>query len=759
MNDHDELVRRATVLLEVDRELYLDVGQELRAHLEDSAEEFRQAGYGEEDASSSAAKALGDPDELAETLWRANRFRMRIRGILRWTARATLMPAAILIVIALAVGVAAVVWPDTPKSVPASWLADLTEDERFIFLGDDNGGGKLERAKSIADRWPDNPIYYSHYVIEVLNQVDRQKIQKDPSYVAELLGVLGKGERIDPENALYNFLKASLLLEASSRLTMDEMRPYRPYERTKNGQLSPKYCWKIEIHDLTTFQRALSEFYSGLPKSSFTRYWHKMEELRLALLDHPKRLSTAFHQLIVPGETSVPQDLMWLKLGRSLWAYAVQRGEAGDPAAVNLTQSVMLMGAKSGISSDFLVELIVGDILINDALAHQEYVHNALGQPALAESAYVQRMERSKFAGGLNRDVLGMAPEQIKHAGLFWSVSGSHWVDFGRTTEHLEPMRTAEYTVALQLGLLVLLGVLATLALVCAVATVESLFARQSNKGILLFVGWRRIMRICLLAIVLPLTTYGLYAHVQVANENAYGVNYTIDRIVLEWASVMSVVCVLLIALSHRAIRRRVVQLGLAVPEHVPLRKRKLLVWLGAPVILAAGVYLVGWWAGYFRPAVENWSRSSASRNWFVPDMRHCSYTGLVLAAIMVGLMLAWGFREAIAGLRGDTRYLGYRRTLYRSLSPILASAVIVVGIACGSLLLRAETLAVSRITGKSALRINEIDNSPYRLLKQRLQKEHAGMMHDRPDSAGQVGTWIGMNAVDMSGVTSQIVE
>ena len=97
----DDFIRRLTRRLEVDEELRLDVARELRCHLEDSAAEFRAAGLSPEEAAASAVKALGDERELAEQLWEANRSRIRLRGVLRWTARATLLPAAAVVVLVL----------------------------------------------------------------------------------------------------------------------------------------------------------------------------------------------------------------------------------------------------------------------------------------------------------------------------------------------------------------------------------------------------------------------------------------------------------------------------------------------------------------------------------------------------------------------------------------------------------------------------------------------------------------------------------
>ena len=92
MTAFDDVVDRLTERLRIDPELRLEVGQELRTHLEDSAAEFRQAGCGDEEAARQAVERLGDEAELANALWQANRRRLRSRAVARWIAcRACLM--------------------------------------------------------------------------------------------------------------------------------------------------------------------------------------------------------------------------------------------------------------------------------------------------------------------------------------------------------------------------------------------------------------------------------------------------------------------------------------------------------------------------------------------------------------------------------------------------------------------------------------------------------------------------------------------
>lgn len=206
MSEHEKLLARMTEPLSVDPELQLDVKQELRAHLDDSAANFHEAGMDDLAAAAEAVKAMGPPDELSGELWVANRRRIRIRGLLRWAARVLLIPGAILVIAFLVI-------PYSGNIMDVEPLADeLTEEQMFILRGDPAAQTPQEEAKSISDRWPENPVYYGNYVVSELNQ---QHAKTPAEELAYLTPMLQRAETLDPQNAFYNFIRASLMIKAA----------------------------------------------------------------------------------------------------------------------------------------------------------------------------------------------------------------------------------------------------------------------------------------------------------------------------------------------------------------------------------------------------------------------------------------------------------------------------------------------------------------------------------------------------------------
>jgi len=180
------------------------------------------------------------------------------------------------------------------------------------------------------------------------------------------------------------------------------------------------------------------------------------------------------------------------------------------------------------------------------------------------------------------------------------------------------------------------------------------------------------------------------------------------SRLTVELTFVVCIVLALLIRLACSTVRQRGLELGLAVPPPLTWRDRPVMVGLTVLVALAAGVYLVGWWAGFFRDG-------SAYR------------VGLWLPFVFGGMLVLWGLRELLAGLRQDRAYRHFQRSLRRSLIPILAAAVIVVGIGLGGLLATGEGFAVSRM-GRGMPLPDEIKNSDYRLFQERFVEQEKSL-------------------------------
>ncbi len=228
MNSIEELIQLATRRLRPDAELQLEIAHELRAHLEDAIESARAEGASEEEAQRLALERFGDPQELSDKLWQANHRRMRLRAVARWAFRAAVLPSAVLLAILLNwQGLGFVqymgMWNDSSilsstllhisnvGHARVSFRTDLSPEKKAV-LGIFNGNWDyVAAADQLVALFPDSPIFQANRVSEFLNELQREKRPCAPQLIARGLEFMDAGERVEPDNAFYNYMKAALL--------------------------------------------------------------------------------------------------------------------------------------------------------------------------------------------------------------------------------------------------------------------------------------------------------------------------------------------------------------------------------------------------------------------------------------------------------------------------------------------------------------------------------------------------------------------
>ncbi len=167
----DKYISSLTNRLQIDRELRMDIMNELKSHLEDKVSENMSSGMSEEESIEEAIRQFGSQEELRNQIWQANIRRLRLRSIIRWALRVTLGPAAIIFTIfyfcgflltAFNVNVFSNMGDFTKRqgalisALRTRQQRNLTYDERFILNED---------AESIVEKFPDNPVYCANDIL------------------------------------------------------------------------------------------------------------------------------------------------------------------------------------------------------------------------------------------------------------------------------------------------------------------------------------------------------------------------------------------------------------------------------------------------------------------------------------------------------------------------------------------------------------------------------------------------------------------
>ncbi len=128
----DALASEAAAGLKGDRELFLEIKEELRTHLEDKAARFARDGHGEAESIALSKKSFGSPLDMAAELVEANRGRMRLRALLRLAFNALIIPLAIVLALYMGYGrLARFAWlqakiSSLSESAPTDQAANLT---------------------------------------------------------------------------------------------------------------------------------------------------------------------------------------------------------------------------------------------------------------------------------------------------------------------------------------------------------------------------------------------------------------------------------------------------------------------------------------------------------------------------------------------------------------------------------------------------------------------------------------------------------
>ena len=258
-----DLLNAATLGLKDDPELRCAVKSELSDHLEESVRQLAAEGHSELESRELAINAFGSPLEVSGKLLAVNKRRMKLRALVRLTLRALLVPAALLSALYLA-------WA----------MLSQTQQELSVMKGCDfeyattakNSGAQIAEAlewvpglpalplQSAQPAWdrqftdaniqalwqkdPANKVYFAHYASYAsgnrFNHFDNKLNPQQP--IEAYFNLMRDGERIDPGNALYNYLSCEALLSAAVMEKNDNTQPYGYHIELADRELSNVPC-------------------------------------------------------------------------------------------------------------------------------------------------------------------------------------------------------------------------------------------------------------------------------------------------------------------------------------------------------------------------------------------------------------------------------------------------------------------------------------------------------------------------------------
>jgi len=721
----EQLIDDATAGLRHDPELRLDVQKELLSHLEQTAEDCRAEGC--EDAEAQARKTFGSPLELAAELLNGNRRRMRLRALARLFVQALLVPLAVLAALYLGYGglvrLAVLVnpqlkyhyisindntaplkisLPSPPRSLfPSQGEIDAQFEALSKFQGHPSDYPKLRRLWEQHKNDPDAHEYYGYYaqfVSSVSHHPRHRLLQyklsgtrvvpiptppatptpaspKEARDFAQFEAEMSLGERVDPDNALYHFKLANAYLHDGMLARSESTEP--------NPEQQPDY-----LYDSLLFDRGMAEVRAMLQKPVLTTYMMNMVRRRDAILP-PARLSEGY---LLHSSNAMSELFYILALENALARkipgcirLLIAQGRMDE--ANYLLENWWLYPSQLTRGSHTMYDLLVVDTVTRRLGTEIADIDQSLGRTAQAErvrrdatrlNAVIEAQKLKLKSGVVSKDDLH------RHGAFLANISSGYMIDRYLSVTEMRPARLYEYTMLEQFGTSLAMLLLATLMLTAAVTSFAWLRALRERGAVplLLLPSWRASARIVLLGLVLPLAVYALYSRLPIGGRE-YGLYTNWPRFLAEMVVMLGILLYLPERLMRTAIRRRCRELGIPLPKPgLPLITLGLLSGIvGAAVIVGMNIML----------GISTGSELDRMFGRFAGSL--IGFLVLLLAIAIAVMVVMLVVRTVVHYLRTreTSDFALYRGTLARSLIPLYAAAVILLGGLVQPLLLQQE--------------------------------------------------------------------
>jgi len=763
----DDFVEAVTRRLRVDPAVHWDVSREIRAHLEDAAAEARARGCSDDESIGAALSAFGDEEELAEQLWQANRRRMRLRAVATWAWRLVLAPAALAVALALCLFSVRTIQrliEQLPDRDAIAFFAGrdpqveprpgLTEKEMFLFehLTED-----VDDAELLVGRYADDPIIYAHYVRLLSDQFSRliviPAVEVTDEEFNRWIAALDRGEEVEPDNAIYDYLKATLWLLRGSGAEDGKGICFEYVSARARDEVEESCGVRLVVRDAEAIEKALQEFYGGIGKPRCTMHAGDVALLRTELWRRPETLADYVGQLAHHASQRMPHWSVLRDLFRRLPAYAAWLVENGQHGEARRLAAVMHRPAvQSGADAGRVIDALLAHFGISQATGQAPEIHRRLGLPQEAQKAR-ERFEQAQAAWN-----------DIWRGGQTWdedferrftqegSIFAASWVPARVQPDVWEwnaPLRRAEHVYLERLALGLMTGAFALLTLAFVVAGLPYPWRRRDRWPLLLFVGWKRT-GIVLVAAMAPLALYWAWTRLGPADSLGRSVYSGFWQRAVELAAVYVLTLSVATAAAYRAVRARCAEAGIDVGPAGwlnPLRRPGSAlacagVSLGASLVafgiaaLCVGDPMPGWFlplvgaAGLliypFVFALCQMRHVGRSRRGVVENLRSLgrgrlslavtliTLSGLVLAGLLAMLyamesdillvqalsfvaagafiiVLVYAFARPAPPGPGAKGLARFRRTALRSMTPLLAACLLAFALVSHAYLDRAE--------------------------------------------------------------------
>lgn len=662
------LLDEVTWGLKRDPELRAEVRHELGSHLEDAHDEALSQGKTEEESWEIAMESFGSPVEIAEELTYSNQRRMKVRAVARLVLGRVVVPLSLVVASVVfvhqskrmaalkAVGRLVAVFPGAQPS-GSDELLTVPQEHDFLFCGDTGRERKSFQQRAIWERSPSNRVYFANYVLHLLvdSREDLDMLERE----------IRIGERLDPNNALYNHLLAALFFDKATSLDRDG----------EEGEAEPN---KLRIEDETLLRRAVAELRKAEAKPYYRRYILDLAAERLGALPPIRRFEDNIFRIGHLAGVLLPDITLMRGLIRALPFYAEHCvKENADEDCVFLLGAWYDYVKKANQDAFTLIDALILASIIQIAGEKNATAYELMGRPD--DAAQTRRV-----AG-----MLGEPHRRWKEAresigedefGDILVAKGSMLAcmlipAIGETIdpESLRPGRMLEYNL-LEQGVFTLIMFDLLVFMLCAAVLHAVSRTRNTSAGtpMLLSPPPRTFLSTVAGGIAMPVLLYLAYSRLSGFGSHEGSIRMCWPLISAELALLSLTLLATTTLPVARYVSSRCRDLDVAAPQG---GKRKLLraFWIGLSSSWLLCVAAV------------------VTRDTVLERLALASAGVLVVGFVMVC------FRRLIRGLASSSSFALYYGTVSRSLIPVYACAVIFAGVVCLPYLAKEETRLVNQ--------------------------------------------------------------
>ena len=512
-NPFKTFVATCTRSLADDEAMRREVSFELNSHLEEAYEEELSRAESPEEAAEMAKKRFGQPEELAVQLLNANIKRFSFRARMRRLLKIFIIPLLILGVILcidLRTWVSVAIFCQYITPVPDSvsnavkWFYRVElrshSPAREILTAD--WGEELALAESLYDLDPDSRIYNAVYAQHLASELTSNTKEGEKNiYTPEqdeifdtFKRIITHGRTIDPDNALYDYLEASVL--ASRSLVWHEIVEPTVIDGIETERTVKKYS----IADRAELDRAMMIYLDGLKKPVMESYFYQLSEAACDSLPEGNDVL----RMMEEGSINVTRIITHIAMLRLLTSQVIfysqvlrEEGKQSSAEWLNSWEYFLpqILKGKYVFLDVFAVRYMAGIYL--DAL-HEE----GLDAPQLTN---LRAVGDEWFAlENPNEDIM-------REKKIIFSRVVAPKLDYELPSEYFTAENKLYFSIFDLLLLLPLALVLIIGAIVFAlVAVIVRLFGRHP---FIIILSIRDYLKILLIGIVLPLAVFYLYLH------------------------------------------------------------------------------------------------------------------------------------------------------------------------------------------------------------------------------------------------------